>query len=268
MEDREQLDLEAYLERIGYRIDRQPTFETLRSLQSAHLSHIPFENIDVALHRPVKIDLPSLQNKLVRGGRGGYCFEQNTLFASVLREMGFDLHTLEARVRPPGETETMARTHMVLRVFLDGESWLVDVGFGGRGSIEPISFNGDESHQTGMVYRLVQEATELYVLQRRPDDDWEDLYAFGPIPALPIDYLVGNHFTSTYPDSIFRRMVTVQLIDGDVRHSLRDRFYTIRDSSGATVHELELAEIPPLVRSRFGLDLADEEILAALDQNS
>lgn len=262
------LDLNAYLARIGYSGSLEPTLETLRELQSGHLSHIPFENIDVALHREIPLDLDSLQRKLVTDRRGGYCFEQNSLFAAVLRELGFELRTLEARVRPPGETETMARTHMVLRVFLDGASWLVDVGFGGRGSSEPISFDGETSTQTGMEYRLTQESQQLQVLQRRLEGRWEDLYAFPLNPVLPIDYVVGNHFTSTHPDSIFRKVLTVQRFDGDTRHILRNTHYTIRAVDGVIVEEVEPARIPELVRRVFGLDLPDEEILAALPQNS
>src|SRR5258706_15142470 len=91
------LDLDAYLSRIGHRGVHEPTLATLQALHLAHATHIPFENLDILLGRPIRIDLASLQAKLVFGGRGGYCFEQNTLFAAVLQELGFDVTLLAAR---------------------------------------------------------------------------------------------------------------------------------------------------------------------------
>src|SRR6185369_15650915 len=93
------LDLDAYLARIAYPGPREPTGAVLDALHEAHVTAIPFENLDVRLHRPISLTLPDLEAKLVAGGRGGYCFEQNTLFAAVLRELGFVVRTLEARVR-------------------------------------------------------------------------------------------------------------------------------------------------------------------------
>ena len=127
MADQDSFDLDAYLHRVGDAGPVGPDLETLRRLQAAHLGAIPFENLDVRLGRPVGLDLASLQAKLVRRRRGGYCFEQNTLFAAVLRAIGFDLRTLEARVRPPGATSPLPRTHMLLRVDVGGDPWLADV---------------------------------------------------------------------------------------------------------------------------------------------
>ena len=77
-------DLDAYLRRIDYRGAREPTLPALQALHLAHATHIPFENLDILLGRSIRLDLASLQAKLVAGGRGGYCFEQNTLFTAAL----------------------------------------------------------------------------------------------------------------------------------------------------------------------------------------
>src|SRR5579863_4240379 len=103
------LDLEAYLERIGFQGAVAPTLEALEALHYAHATSIPFENLDIQLGRPIKIDLESIQAKLVRRGRGGYCFEQNTLFAAVLERFGFSVTALAARVRK-GATRVLPRT--------------------------------------------------------------------------------------------------------------------------------------------------------------
>ena len=125
------LDLGPYLERIRYGGILSPTLETLRELQFAHVQHIPFENLDILLGRPVLLDQESIWNKLVVNRRGGYCFEQNRLFATVLESLGFAVTCLAGRVQM-GSQKTRPRTHMLLMVKIDGEEWLADVGFGGE----------------------------------------------------------------------------------------------------------------------------------------
>ncbi|MDX1632657.1 MAG: arylamine N-acetyltransferase, partial [Thermoanaerobaculia bacterium] len=100
----ESFDLQRYLARIERRNVSQRTENALRALHAGHLSAIPFENLDVRLGRGISLDLGDLQDKMVRGRRGGYCFEQNTLFMAALAAMGFRVERLEARVRPPGAT--------------------------------------------------------------------------------------------------------------------------------------------------------------------
>src|SRR5262249_30740485 len=131
------LDLDAYLTRINQVGPLAPTQQVLERLHLAHTTHIPFENLNVLLGRPIRLDLDSLQAKLVRDRRGGYCFEQNTLFASVLEQIGFRVTRLAARVRL-GAHRLLPRTHMLLRVDVDGQPWLADVGFGGAGLLQPI----------------------------------------------------------------------------------------------------------------------------------
>src|SRR5471032_2344964 len=92
------IDLDAYFARIGYDGPRMATLETLRALHRLQPQVIAFENLDPLLGRPVRLDASSLEQKLVHGGRGGYCFEQNLLFAHALRAIGFKVTELAARV--------------------------------------------------------------------------------------------------------------------------------------------------------------------------
>src|SRR5215813_4134219 len=92
------LDLDAYFGLIGYSGSRAPTLETLRGIHLRHALTIPFENLDPFLRRPVRLDLASLQNKLLRDRRGGYCFEHNVLFKAALDALGFQVTGLAARV--------------------------------------------------------------------------------------------------------------------------------------------------------------------------
>lgn len=93
-----ELDLDAYFDRIGWTGGRAPTADTLRALNRAHVRGIPFENLEPVLVSAPSIDLADIQTKLVRSRRGGYCYEQNTLFAAVLRALGFSVTGLAARV--------------------------------------------------------------------------------------------------------------------------------------------------------------------------
>ncbi|MGE5345436.1 MAG: arylamine N-acetyltransferase family protein, partial [Acidithiobacillales bacterium] len=235
------MDLDVYLGRIGYGGPRRASLEALAALQAAHVAAIPFENIDVRLGRPISLDLSALEAKLVRDRRGGYCFEQNGLFAAVLETLGFPVATLEARVRPPGATTILPRTNMVLRVALDGRDVLVDVGFGADGPTGPVPFDGLETRTTAGTYRVAREGV-LMVLQRRHRDSWLDLYAFRPEPALPIDFEVANYYTSTHPRSRFVTTLTVQISKPEARHVLRGRSYTITRGEESETRELDAEE--------------------------
>ena len=247
-------DLDGYLARVGYRGQRGPHVKTLAALHLAHLGAIPFENIDVILGRGVRLDTESLQAKLVRQRRGGYCFEHNTLFAAALRELGFAVTTLEARVRPPGATHTLPRTHMVLRVDLDGRALLADVGFGGDGPLEPVALDGEAADQAGARYRVATEG-RLRVLQLQHGDAWQDLYAFTLDEALPIDFSVANHYTSTFPESPFVKTLTAQISFRDERRILRGRTLTLRRRGAEEIRQITDLELIPLLRTLFGIEL-------------
>jgi N-hydroxyarylamine O-acetyltransferase len=219
-------DLEAYLCRIAYAGERTPTAAVLGKLHLAHATQIPFENLDIQLGRPIRLDLESLQAKLVRGRRGGYCFEQNTLFAAALEQVGFRVKRLAARVHF-GATRTLPRTHMLLCVEAEGRSWLADVGFGGEGLLKPLPLvAGQPVQQFARTYRL-QEEGGLWVLQALHGGTWLDYYAFTLEPQLPVDYEPANWFTSTHPDSTFVRTLTAQRQTPEVRFVLRQREFTV-----------------------------------------
>lgn len=249
----EALDLSGYLRRIGHPEVPFPTLSALRSLHLAHASTIPFENLDILLGRPIRLDMASLQAKLVRAGRGGYCFEHNLLFAAALQRVGFPVIRLAARVRQ-GTTRLNPRTHMTVLTEVDGLRWLCDVGFGGDGLLQPLPLDGGEtSHQSGRSYRVVEE-DGAWVLQAADDGDWSDLYVFTLEPQHLVDYEMANHYTSTYPESRFRQTLTAQLPGPDVRAILRNLELT--EQRGARVSVRTLAgddELLTVLDSLFGL---------------
>jgi N-hydroxyarylamine O-acetyltransferase len=247
------LDLDAYLHRIGYARDLRPTRATLDALHLAHATHIPFENLDILLGRPIRLDLASVQAKLVTGGRGGYCFEQNLLFATVLRELGFAVTPLAARVRL-GTDAVLPRTHMTLLVDVDGTRWLADVGFGASGLLLPVPFgNGQQTRQFAWTFRVVEDAG-AWVLRSRAGESWEDLYAFTQEPQHPVDYEIANWYTSTHPESRFTQTLTAQQVAPDVRRILRNREYS--EDRGTEVARRTLAdddEVLAMLAETFGL---------------
>jgi N-hydroxyarylamine O-acetyltransferase len=249
------LDLPAYLRRIGFAGELRPDLATLRALHLAHATSIPFENLDIQLGLPIRLDLASLQDKLVLRRRGGYCFEQNTLFMAVLRATGFEPSPCEARVRF-GTTDVLPRTHMLLVVPLEGADWLCDVGFGGEGLLHPVRMDGGAHAQFASTYRVVPEGP-LRVLQSLHQGVWDDLYAFVPEPRFPVDFEMANHFTGTHPESRFVKTLTAQLPGPEVRRILRNRSYAEIRAGAVEGRELAPEEVIPTLREVFGLDVPE-----------
>ena len=245
-------DLPAYLERIGYAGSLAPERATLDALHLAHATAIPFENLDILLGRSIRLDLASLQAKLVAGRRGGYCFEQNALFAAALEQIGFAVTRLAARVRFRTD-RVLPRTHMTLLVEVDGARVLADVGFGADGLLLPVSLDGAEARQFAWTYRIAADRG-VTVLQTRDDGAWEDLYAFTLEPQLPVDYEIANHYTSTHPASRFVQALTAQRLAPDVRRILRNLDYS--EDRGIDVDARKLVdddEILAVLATEFGL---------------
>jgi len=261
-----ELDLGAYLRRIGFTGDPRPDLATLRALHLAHASTIPFENLDIQMGLPIRLDLASLQAKLVRRRRGGYCFEQNGLFLAVLREVGFDVIPCEARVRR-GATTLLPRTHMLLLARLEGRPWLCDVGFGGEGLLHPLPLDGRAHVQFLHRYRVIEErgAEPLNVLQSLQDEAWTDLYAFRAEERFPVDYEMANHYTSTHPESRFLTTLTAQLPGPEVRRILRNRAYAEIRGEAVEGRELAPEEVIPVLRGTFGLDVPEGAKFRALE---
>ena len=247
------LDLEAYLGRIGYSGRVQPVPAVLEAIHLAHATHIPFENLDILLKRPIRLDLASLQAKLVTGGRGGYCFEQNLLFSAVLQRLGFSVTQLAARVLYRSRRK-LPRTHILLLVNVDGATWLADVGFGLEGLLLPVPFgSGREARQFAWTYRVTETDGE-WILQSLRNGSWTDLYSFSLEPQLAVDFEPANHYTSTHPESRFVRTLTVQLPTPDVRSMLRNQELVL--DRGGTVTRRVLAddgELLAVLAETFGL---------------
>jgi N-hydroxyarylamine O-acetyltransferase len=229
------VDLDKYFARIGYSGPRDASLGTLKELHYLHPQVIPFENLDPLLGRPVKLDPASLQAKLVEGRRGGYCFEHNTLFANVLRQLGFTVQEGTARVRyavPPGVKTP--RTHCLLFVDAEGEKYLADVGFGGNTLTGPLKLKSrDEQATPHEAFRLVDEGSRV-VEEAKLNGVWTPLYAFDFADTHQIDYEMGNWFTSAHPTSIFVNGLLGARAEADKRYGIRDNQLSTHTLGGGT----------------------------------
>ena len=246
-------DLDAYLQRIGYAGPLRPDHATLRALHLAHATHIPFENLDILLGRPIRLDVGHLQAKLVAGRRGGYCFEQNLLLAAALAAVGFSVTRLAARVRYRAH-RILPRTHMLLRVEADGTAWIADVGFGIEGLMLPLPFEaGRESRQFNWTYRVADDAG-VRVVQTLREGAWKDLYAFTLEPQEDADLEMANFYVSTHPESRFVQTLTAQLLTPEAKYLLRNRELTVDDGTRSTSRMLEDDdELLAVLAETFGL---------------
>jgi N-hydroxyarylamine O-acetyltransferase len=253
------IDLDRYFARIGYDGPRDNSLATLRRLHERHPQSIPFENLDPLLKRPVKLDPASLQAKLVDGGRGGYCFEHTSLFAAVLRALGYQVKEAVARVRwsvPAGTTAP--RTHSLLFVDAEGERYLVDVGFGGNTLTAPLLLSSrDEQDTPHEPFRLRDEGDGRVVQEAKLNGAWTPLYAFDFAHTHPIDYEMGNWFTSAHPNSIFVNRLTAARADAGRRYALRDNQLAVHTTGGGTEKTTlkSAGELRDALTDLFGLRL-------------
>ena len=221
--------IQQYLERIGVRRPPKNDLEGLRLLHSGHAFSIPFENLDIHLGQTISLKPEDLVSKILDRRRGGYCFEMNGLFFLALTALDFDVRQLTARVLYR-RTGPGARTHHVLIVTIEGRKWLADVGFGGPGLRLPIAFLTDQvQEQYGDRYRLRRDPELGTVLQKEMQSQFLDLYAFREDElTLKIDLEMGNHYISTWPDSVFRLERMCSLAQPWGRITLSNMELTIR----------------------------------------
>ncbi len=230
------VDLDAYFRRIGYFGGQTPSLATLNALCDAHVRSIPFENLDVLLGRGISLREDAVDRKLIVERRGGYCFEQNTLLLRVLTELGFRVSPLSARVRIQRPRDfTPPRTHVFLRVELDEESWLVDVGVGGLSLSAAIRLVADVEQETPHESRRLLREAGRWFHQAKLGYEWADVYEFTLEEMPAIDREVSNWFTSTHPQSHFkdRLMVARARSDGG-RVTLLNPELTLRSREGAS----------------------------------
>jgi len=272
--DPRELDLAAYRRRVDYGGPLAPARDVLERLILCHAAAIPFENIEVLAGRVPKLDLAGLQDKMLRQRRGGYCFEQNTLFRAVLQAVGFDAHPMEARIRSgvPADVVT-ARTHLATRVVLDGVDHLVDVGCSTLAPLAPLALSSRAEQRAGTAtYRFVDAGEQQLLLQTRGATGWTDGYQLLPGAPHAIDCEMGNWFVATHPKSMLgHNLLMGRAIPGGRLRLFNRRLSTFRPEDAAPVETTlaSRAEFADVLSDGFGLDVAPADldaVMAALDR--
>ena len=259
------LDLDLYFSRIGYEGPRTATLAVLRELHRLHPLAIPFENLDPLSGRTVSLELPAVVNKLLERRRGGYCFEQNRVFAHALMQLGFRVTPLIARVLWGREADAVtARTHMLLRVDIDDTPWLADVGFGSATLTAPLRLEAGMPQATPLeAFRLADASHGALDLEVQSGDGWMKAYRFEQQRAEWIDYEVSNWYTSTWPTSLFVSNLIVCRVLPHGRLALRNDRLTERAADGQVVSEQVIgtaADLAACLGERFGLPVGEFDV--------
>lgn len=251
------LDLDAYFARIGYTGPRTATLDVLHAITGQHAATIPFENLDVLLGRGIDVEPAAIARKLIHEKRGGYCFEQNLLLLLVLQALGFPAAPVSARVRWQRPRDfTPPRTHLFIRVEVEGRRWLTDVGVGGLSLTSALQLDHEGEQSTPHEPRRIVREHGNYFHQVRLDQEWLDVCEFTGEEMPAIDRELASWWTSTNPNSKFRQnlMVARAGLDG-TRRSINNREFTLRHRDGR-LEKRELGspdELLELLAADFGL---------------
>ena len=262
-------DQQAWLKRIGYGGPLKPTLSTLRQLIFANSHAIAYESLDIMLGRTPKLDVGALQRKMIFGGRGGYCLEQNMLFRAGLRSVGYQITSLQGRVvRGMAIDAPRPAIHMLLQVDMPEGPYLADVGFGNLAPTSALMLReGIEQATPHELMRFINVGGEL-TLQAKLRDTWEHIYRVIPYPRYDGEYEITNWYTGTHPDAPYQSNIIVALPGPNrTRMTMFNSRVTVRCATGEADrrHLKDKAEFKSVLRGEFGLNMTDEEIGTCID---
>jgi N-hydroxyarylamine O-acetyltransferase len=256
------LHLDAYFERIQWGGGTQPTYDTLAGILDAHMRRIPFENLDVLLRRPIRLDVDGLEAKLVTARRGGYCFEHATLLGAVLRALGFAPIAHTARVVVLAPRTDSARTHMFLKVSVPEGTFVVDPGFGRLGPRVPLPLIDGATVTQGLEEHALVRDGAYWVLRARTENGMIDAWVTTLDLDNAVDFEMGNFFTSTWPHSSFLNRLMLGVFTPCGRVGVMNRDVTLRRGDVTETRQLaDRSELRALLASDFGFDLPEVETL-------
>lgn len=237
-----------------------PTLAYLAAIQRRHLAQFPFASVGVWLGDELPLELEALYRRIVVGRRGGYCFEQNGLLFELLSELGFATTLCLARVVCNGD-EHPGLTHRVTLVDIDGDRYVVDVGFGANGPRWPVRLSGEESAECDRVFRIATPQAPEFRLEVRTDGDFVSLYKFQLARYGQPDCEIGHFYSHRHPKAIFvNNLVVARILDAEIR-SLRNRDYWVLRAKGGERRTIDDAEsLAAVLVDEFGLSLRGDEV--------
>jgi N-hydroxyarylamine O-acetyltransferase len=251
------MDLQAYLDRIGYSGPTRQDLATLRGLLRAHLLAIPYENLDVQLGRRVTTDPAHAYAKIVERGRGGWCYEMNGLFGWALDEVGFAVTRMAGAANRKILGDHLIGNHLVLLVDLADEGrWIADAGFG-DGSIDPFPLRVGAFESEGFPFRLETIDGGWWRFHNHPYGGAKS-FDFQVEPADPALLAGRCDWLQSAPESGFvQNLVAQRFRDGAILQ-LRGRVF--RQLAPGHVAERLLASADDLVavlKDEFALDVPE-----------
>ncbi|MDO4503264.1 MAG: arylamine N-acetyltransferase [Coriobacteriia bacterium] len=254
-------DPAAYWKRLGLAPeqagqDESADVELLDRLVMAHQRTISFECMDSRFQlAPIDLGIRALERKVISGNRGGYCFELNALFRTLLTEAGFDAQPVIARiVRMATGPESPLNHHGIL-VRIGGQLRYADVGFGGpmAACSLPVE-DGSVTQSCGQEFQVTRASTGWWMISYRRaggDADWVDVCLFRDEPCLPSDFLPLSWYTETHPESVFRTTLLLNRRTADGNVSLRENQFTRRSGDAVEQSTATWAELPQLLEREF-----------------
>ncbi|WP_084455618.1 arylamine N-acetyltransferase family protein [Novosphingobium rosa] len=274
--------LDAYLTRIGVTEKPMPDAAGLEVLQRAHRLSIGFENLDVMLGRAIRIDLPSIADKLIARRRGGYCFEHNALLGAMLTALGFADRPLLGRVWLGGDwpAEPAAippQTHTFRLTAIAGAPWIADAGFGGSYVPPlPLADGAQAATPDGALHRLRRVGADgaaegEWLLERagpagttdgraHAHDAFQPQYSFSLAQVAPVDLELSNHWTFTRAGTRFTSACLASIVLPDGFASLSGRRLNVHQGGVGEVREIGTAAVwREVLGDLFRIDLGLEE---------
>lgn len=267
MEKRHYITIENYLEQLGFASPPEPTLGNFALLQQRHTAVFPFQTLTTLMKQPVSLDWADLEQKILVSRQGGYCYELNLLFSYLLSVLGYEATIVSGFVVHDTKIrEHSARTHILVKVVLDGEAYIADVGHGGFTPTAPLRIGTTDIQITPHGNCSIWQREGFYFLRMQIQDRWRILYGFDLQPQYQADLEVGNWYVSTHPKSFFRSTLMVARTDkGGQRHALLNNRYTLHTAGRPSVRqELHNAdEIIEVIQNTFGLRIADRQMARA-----
>lgn len=247
-----------YFERIGLTYDenRRLDGDFLREIQLAHVTSVPYENIDILRDIPLDLSADAVFDKVVLRHRGGYCFELNGLLAWLLKALGFGVTEYMGRFLR-NETEIPMRRHRILKVVAADGIYMCDVGVGSKSPRYPIEMKpGLVQKQFGEEYRFECREFFGWVLTEKNKDGWGDMFSFTEEVQLPKDFVMPSFYCEKHPDSFFNKdyMIAIKTLTG--RKTLDKNVFKIFEGTELVhIQELSEDEIPVYLKEHFGIEL-------------
>lgn len=208
---RQQID--AYLKRLDMtEIPIRQDLEYLTKLQYAHITHIPFENLDIMEGIPISLERDALFEKIIEGKRGGVCSELNTLYNWLLESLGFQPVSYVSRIIAESRP-IQSPSHRIMAVKLRGESYITDVGFNYQHHRKPMLLAEHVIHEEGdCQYRLERDEFFGWVMwQNRPQSGWRRKLGFTETPQIDLDFVYPTFFAQEHPDSVINKATKVSI---------------------------------------------------------